>query len=222
MADDIQNNLDTFAASVGAAVKPLRYLPAKPAAGTYELSVNAQGAASWVAPAPAAAATPPHFDYAYLSRSNDQTNVRHQTPIVFNQQVNGDVDNPYGFSQSLPANPNNDLIFWPSGFVSFRANRTYLLRATLYLNIPNGFNGRIGWARYFPTNNPGSQYGPLHNGYGAHFWGTGGQNIQCIVTESVFRPDANIDIYFTITGASDGSTAMTVKGGSTAFVQRIA
>jgi hypothetical protein len=220
MADEIQNNLETFAASVGAAVNPLRYLPAKPAAGTYELNVNAQGAASWVAPAPAAAATPAAMDYAYLARSTDQTNVRHHTPIVFNQQVNGnDVDNPNGFSISSAS---NDLIFWPSGYVELKANRTFLLRATLYLNIPTNFNGRMGYAYRFDNGFGGFNYPPVHQGYGAHFWGTGGNNIQCISVEHVFRPTQNTNLYFVITAASDGSTAMTVKAGSTAFVQRIA
>lgn len=213
----IQDSLSTFATAIGNAIKPFKYIPAKPAAaGQYELAVNAQGQASWAAPAPAAAATPAAMDYAYMTRNGDQTNVRLNTPILFNQQVNSNaVDNPNGFSISTAT---NDLIFWPTGYVELKANRTYLLRATLYLNIPNGFNGRLGYAYNFGSNS----FSPVHQGFGASFWGTGGSNIQCVSVEHVFRPTVNEQLWFVITSASDGTTGMTVRQGSTAFVQRIA
>lgn len=210
----IQTNLSTFATAIGNAIKPFKYVPAKPAAaGNYELAVDAQGQASWVAPAPAAAAG---MDYAYMTRNTDQTSVGYRTPIIFNQQVNGnDVDNPNGFSISTAT---NDLIFWPTGYVELKANRTFLLRATLYMNIPSGYNGKLGFAYKFSDTN----YSPVHQGYGAQFWGTGGSNIQCISVEHVFRPTQNTQLWFVITAASDSNNNVTVKQGSTAFVQRIA
>jgi hypothetical protein len=160
------------------------------------------------------------MDYAYMVRDADQL-IRRWTEVVFNRQVNSnEVDNPNGFSIS---SSNNDLIFWPTGYVEFKANRTYLLRATLYLNIPNGFNGRIGWARRFADGFGGFTYSPVHQGpYGAMFWGTGGQNIQCVSSETVFRPTTNENLYFVIWNTTDTNTQMTLKAGSTAFVQRIA
>lgn len=205
----IQDSLSIFASAIGNAIKPFKYIPAKPvAAGQYELAVNAQGQASWAAPVPAAASGMP---YSAVWRTSDQTGRSFTNPVLaFNDFVNGiAVDRA-----------NNSVIgFGLDGRITLAANRVYLLRMTLQITgAASGAFWFVGFNRFFTPNT----YSPPVNGLSTRINGRGTSDTQTAVHEFIFRTTAAETLWCSITGASDTSTSFTLVKGSTAFAQQIA
>jgi hypothetical protein len=228
----IQDNLSSFAAAIGNAIKPFKYVPAKPAvAGNYELAVDAQGQASWVAPTPAeggGASGGTGMEFSAMYRSTDQ-NIGILDKIMFDQFHQGEaVSNaPAGETFASWTSGNGSDIWYTSwGSLFLRANKTYLLRAVLYLNgLNSSYNCRLGWGTFNQDAYlPNYATTPLNSLMTVPVQSTSNQEIMCVVLEQVYRPTSDISISPGITFASAPTETgrFNILRGSTAFVQRLA